>query len=199
MTVSMELRVWPNCLDVHAIGDEALPIHFEVDDRSTANRVGYAALGFCWRSGAREGVEMPSGCCPQLGGLSQDAFWTQGWVKAAVVSDPQAPALPHCGLELTRMWLLGLRSTSGRLRRPMIVDTEGHAALPVWGDGHAWRILLTGKQRFQLLLENPEESATDVRLIFHLDEPPKITGVASLLLNLTGRPSGVHLQLSTRT
>lgn len=48
-----------------------------------------------------------------------------------------------------------------------------------------------------MLVENPSESAAVVRLIFHLDEPLKITGVASVLQDASGRPSGIHLQLST--
>lgn len=70
VTASLELRVWPDCLDVHAIGEKAMPLHFLMDDRSTAETFGYAAVGFC---GARQ-VQMPSDCCPRLGLASLNGF-----------------------------------------------------------------------------------------------------------------------------
>lgn len=171
-TASLEFRIWRKCVDVHLIGDQP---QFSGNFQESSGRTGYgdsyAALGFCC-SGLRCDLidaTMPD-CCP-LGESS-------------------------CGFGPSKRCPSPLR-TNNVIPKPLVVDETGTHLHP-WGDGYAWHVPLTGRhEAFQVVLENPNHETADVRIIFHLDDPSKITGVATLLRNISNKkPSGLHLQLS---
>ena len=77
-------------------------------------------------------------------------------------------------------------------------DVPAPGLRPVWGDGHAWRVLLESgtdafqndafeatrcfdvmrlqSQWMQVVMENPLDEAVDYRIVFHYAAPKKITG-----------------------
>ncbi|CAJ1439015.1 unnamed protein product [Effrenium voratum] len=179
-TASIELRVWPRCVEVHSIGDEPGFWATFLEDswgRTTQPSAGYAGLSFCC-SGSRchfAKLSIPSDCCPL--GESQC-----GWGPSAVCSAP-------------------LNLTMQMQPPPAVRNIDIPGLRPVWGDGHAWRVLLESgtdafqNDAFEVVMENPLDEAVDYRIVFHYAAPKKITGVAAVL-RLNQRPSGQHLQLS---
>eukprot|EP00435_Cladocopium_sp_Y103_P072338 s1141_g40.t1 len=173
-TASLEFRIWRTCVDVHLIGDQP---QFSGNFQESSGRTGYggsyAALGFCCSGPRCDLIDatIPFDCCP-LGESS-------------------------CGFGPSKRCPLPLRTNKLVIPKPLVVDETG-AHLHPWGDGHAWHVPLTGRhEAFQVVLANPNHETADVRIIFHLDDPSKITGVATLLRNISNKkPSGLHLQLS---
>eukprot|EP00434_Breviolum_minutum_P023953 symbB.v1.2.021138.t1/scaffold1812.1/size105704/2 len=172
-TASIELRVWRTCIDVHMIGDEQhFSGNFQEQGISRGSGGVYAGLGLCC-SGPRchlRDAKIPSDCCPLGESL--------------------------CGFGPTPSCASPFRMPDV-IPRPLILDGVG-TGLHLWGDGHAWHVpLRSPDQSFQVVLENPSSTAANARIIFHLDQPSKITGVATILRNASsGKPSGLHLQFS---